>query len=61
MPIGPYASLLMGDLGPLMLAMRLAPDGCDRQTASMRAIDGNNVLPASRTDLGHARLDAAPA
>ena len=43
-PFGAYGSLMMGDLGPMLLAMRFAPHAalCDR--IYVRA-DGNTALP----------------
>jgi hypothetical protein len=44
MPMGRNASLLMGDLGPLLLAMRLAPDSALADRIHARLSD-NNELP----------------
>jgi len=44
MPLGAYGSLLMSDLGPLLLAMRLAPDAATAERIFARCED-NNELP----------------
>lgn len=43
-PFGAYGSLLMGDLGPMLLAMRLAPDRQIVDRIFVRA-EGNSALP----------------
>ena len=44
MPLGAYGSLLMGDLGTHLVAMRLAPDSRTADRIYERARD-NNALP----------------
>jgi lantibiotic modifying enzyme len=44
MPLGDYGSLLMGDLGTHLVAMRLAPDSRTADRIYNRAL-GNNALP----------------
>lgn len=43
-PFGAYASLLMGDLGPLLLTMRLAPSAGTADRIFSRC-EGNDALP----------------
>ena len=52
-----HGSLLAGDMGTALVAMRLAPSAAMAEFIYTRA-DANTHLPISGADVGHAWLDA---